>query len=52
MLAILAIIFVYNLQKTKDTLPTSGLFALFAYLFVDRKISTIWFQFPIFYSTP
>jgi len=41
MLAILANLFVYDLQRTKDTVPTPGSFVLFVHLFVDEKISTI-----------
>jgi len=52
LLAILANSSVYDLQRTGDIIPTPVSFVLSVHLFVDGKISTTSFQYPIFYSTP
>ena len=49
--AILASFFAYNPQKTIGIVSISGLYAWFAYLFVNRRLSTTLSQSPAFYST-
>jgi len=49
--AILASLFVYNLQRTKDIVLTPDLSVLFVYQFADGKILIALFQFPKYHST-
>ena len=51
MSAILASFFNYDPQKTIGIVSTSGSYTWFAYLFVNRRLSTTLSQSPAFYST-
>ena len=50
MLAIQTSLSIYDLQRTGDIVPTPGSFILFVYLFGNREMLTILFQYPTFYS--
>jgi len=41
----------YDPQRTIDIVSVPGLYAQFAYLSMNRRLLTILFQFPTYYST-